>query len=194
MLVGSWPSALPFARHGAPSISEAAIKLPRMTVDEFVAWSETQPGRYELFDGRVVTMRSERAAHNLAKLSVAITLRAAVRAAAAPCTVFSDGITVRIDERTAFEPDAVVHCGGFDTRSTLVTNPAIVVEVISPSSGRSDMIRKFADYFRLATVRHYLLADTASRIVIHHQRDGEKIASRIRNRGELRLDPPGITV
>lgn len=56
------------------------------------------------------------------------------------------------------------------------------------------MIRKFADYFRLATVRHYLLADTASRIVIHHQRDGEKIASRILYGGELRLDPPGIRV
>ena len=40
-------------------------KLPKdkMTVDQFLAWSETVPGRYELQDGRIAVMQSQRAAH-----------------------------------------------------------------------------------------------------------------------------------
>jgi len=51
------------------------------------------------------------------------------------------------------------------------------------------------DYFRVASIKHYLMVDTRRRSVIHHQRnDCGDITTRILNGGQLALEPPGIEV
>ena len=179
-------------------MSEAVGKPPRMTVEAFLAWAEGQPGRYELHDGKVVTMQSERIAHVLVKGGVLLAFRSAVRAAGVPCIVLGDGATVRIDERTAFEPDGTVHCGPFDPNDRVARHPVVVVEVLSPSSHFTDFIRKLADYFRLASVAHYLIIDPDKRVVLHYQRAAGEISVRVLGEtvesARLALDPPGITV
>ncbi|TMJ66323.1 MAG: Uma2 family endonuclease, partial [Alphaproteobacteria bacterium] len=83
----------------------------RMTVQEFLAWAAAQPrGRYELVRGEVVAMAPERARHNLVKAAVFRALSDAVARAALPCTVFTDGMTVVIDNEHSREPDAAVQC------------------------------------------------------------------------------------
>jgi Uma2 family endonuclease len=76
----------------------------------------------------------------------------------------------------------------------LVENPVIIVEVLSPSTGRADRGRKLADYFRLPSVAHYLIIDPDEMLVIHHQRRGDDILTRILREGTIALDPPGIEV
>jgi Uma2 family endonuclease len=169
----------------------------RMTVDEFVDWAMAQPeGRFELVDGAVVAMAPERAGHARIKANVLIALREVVRLGDLPCEAFPDGMTVKIDEHTAYEPDALVRCG--DTLAddvVIVPDPVIVVEVLSPSTRGRDAGAKLADYFRLPSVRHYLLVRTERRSVIHHRRgDGDLIETRILTAGVLQLDPPGITL
>jgi Uma2 family endonuclease len=46
------------------------LAKPRMTVDEYLAWAEGQPRRYELVDGTVHAMAPERPAHAETKLAV----------------------------------------------------------------------------------------------------------------------------
>jgi Uma2 family endonuclease len=46
----------------------AALSLPKMTVDEYLAWAEGRPGRYELYDGQIFQMAPERAQHASLKL------------------------------------------------------------------------------------------------------------------------------
>ncbi|WP_245421798.1 Uma2 family endonuclease [Rhodoplanes serenus] len=169
-----------------------------MTVPEFLTWSARQPEteRYELVDGKVVPMSPERARHNLVKLDVAIALRQAVREADLPCTVFTDGMGIAIDDRTVREPDASVQCGvAVDPDAVLVSAPIIVVEVTSPSSERVDADDKFVDYFAVPTIEHYLIVLSGKRVVVHHRRkqDGT-IESRILHDGDVVLDPPGLTV
>jgi Uma2 family endonuclease len=68
--------------------------------------------------------------------------------------------------------------------------------VLSPSSRARDAGAKLADYFRIATVRHYLIVDIAGRTVIHHARvadDGIRTAI-LRGSGTLALDALGIAV
>jgi len=80
-----------------------------MTVDEFLPWAEAQDGgRYELEDGQIVTLQSERIEHREVKFETAITLREAIKKAGLPCHTEIDGATVRISDNTAFEPDALV--------------------------------------------------------------------------------------
>jgi Uma2 family endonuclease len=170
----------------------------RMTVEQFHAWSARQPetDRYELVGGEAVAMSPERAWHNLVKLEVAIALREAVKAANVPCTVFTDGLGVAIDDMTVREPDASVQLGGdVDLNSKLVKAPIIIVDVVSPMSERNDLATKLLDYFKVASIQHYLIVLSEQRAVLHHQRnDRGSIDTRIVHDGDIVLDPPGITV
>src|ERR1700681_115830 len=86
------------------------VVLPtRMTVDEFLAWAVRQDkGRYELFDGRVVMQQPERWGHLSRRGEIFVALRVAIEQAGVPLFAVTDGATVRINEATAFEPDALV--------------------------------------------------------------------------------------
>jgi Uma2 family endonuclease len=174
-----------------------AVKKP-MTVDEYLAWAETRPEgeRYELVDGEVVAMAPERNRHNLVKTNAVVALRLAVREAGAPCVVLGDGATVVIDETTAFEPDAVVQCGApLDPDAVTADAPTIVVEVISPSSQGIDTNRKLDGYFRLPSVRHYLVVDPVRRTVLHYARGEEgRIETTRLVEGRLRLEPQGLAL
>jgi Uma2 family endonuclease len=153
-------------------------------------------GRYELVDGEVVAMSPERSGHNRVKGNVFVALRSAIAAAGVPCQAFTDGMAVEIDDRHTYEPDAMVRCGEpLDDDAVVARDPLILVEVVSRSSAGTDAGKKLVDYFRLPSVRHYLIVDPGRRTVVHHARgeDGA-IATRIVPGGTLRLDPPGIEV
>jgi Uma2 family endonuclease len=172
-------------------------RLPAFTADEFIAWALEQPaGRFELDNGVVVVMAPERASHNQAKLNAAIALRGAIGARGLVCRAMTDGMAVRIDDWTVYEPDALVRCGPpLPGEAIEVMDPIIVVEVVSPSSRGVDRGVKLAGYFSLPSVRHYLIVDTDRRVVIHHRRDEEgQIVVRIVHDGSLALDPPGLEI
>ena len=171
-----------------------ALPKNKMTVDEYLAWAEGRPGRFELYAGTVYAMTPERVGHTNVKYAVQTALLAGIRRAGLPCYMLPDGMTVRVDQDTAHEPDALVYCGQKLPDSSIeVPNPVIVVEVLSPSTRHVDASSKLAGYFRVASVQHYLIADPDTRLVVHHARgEADIIATRIINAGGLRLDPPGI--
>jgi Uma2 family endonuclease len=169
-----------------------------MTSDEFIAWAMDQPEtcHYELLDGEVVAMAPERAAHARAKAHIWRRLDEAIEAARLPCEALADCMSVEVDEHTVYEPDALVRCGPLLPGDAIKLNdPLIVVEVQSPSTSSRDVGPKLIDYFRLPSVRHYLIVRTTNRTVIHHAR-GENgvILTRIIRDGPIQLDPPGITL
>ena len=178
--------------------------LKQMMVDEFLLWAEGREGRWELHDGApvmissaaAVMMSPERAAHIRTKFRAAMALDNAVAAAGLPCEVFADGMTVKIDARTTFEPDASVVCGPRRSDDTVVvSDPVIVVEVLSPSTAAIDHGRKLSGYFSLPSVEHYLILDPDRRAVIHHKRGtGDAIETRVLSEGAVKLDPPGFKV
>ncbi|MCJ2014249.1 Uma2 family endonuclease [Methylobacterium sp. J-076] len=168
----------------------------RMTTEEFLAWAEGRPGRYELIDGRVIAMSPERVRHAEVKFAVCRALRDAIRGAGLPCRAMPDGMTVRIDDHTAFEPDALVYCGGrADPDAVEITNPVIVVEVVSPGTRSVDQGAKLRGYFRVPSIAHYLILYPDNRLVVHHARGtDDAVATRMISEGTLPLDPPGLTI
>jgi Uma2 family endonuclease len=175
-----------------------ALPQHKMTADEYLAWAEGRPGRFELFAGVVYAMTPERAEHAKVKFGVQTTLFSGIKRAGLPCHMLPEGMTVRVDDDTAHEPDALVYCGEELPGSAIeVPNPVIVVEVLSPSTRRIDASAKLAGYFRVRSVQHYLIliVDPDRRLIIHHARgEADVIATRIVRDGRLRLDPPGIDV
>jgi Uma2 family endonuclease len=166
---------------------------PRMTVDEYLAWADGQPGRHELLDGTAYTMSPEGAGHAERKAAVHAALLAGIRARGLACYALPDGMTVRINDSTAYEPDAVVYCGSKLASTAIeVPDPVIVVEVLSPSTRHIDLAVKLADYFRLRSVAHYLIVDPEKPRIVHHARStNETILTRIVSEGIIALDPPG---
>jgi Uma2 family endonuclease len=171
-----------------------ALPKHKMTVDEYLAWAQGQPGRFELYAGVVYAMTPERAGHAQVKYAVQTALLAAIRRADLPCHMLPDGMTVRIDHDTAHEPDALVYCGEDLPASAIeVPNPVIVVEVLSPSTRHIDASAKLAGYFRIPAVQHYLIVDPDKRLVIHHARgEADLVATHIVHDGAVLLHPPGI--
>jgi Uma2 family endonuclease len=164
----------------------------RMTVDQFLAWADERPGRYDLLDGEIHAMSPEGAGHAEIKFAVQSALAAGIRNRNLVCHMLPDGMTVRVDEMTAYEPDALVYCGAkLPRRAVEVPNPVIVVEV--PSTRRVDASAKLAGYFRLPSVVHYLIVDPDRRLMIHHARQtSDVIATRIATDGTVEFDPPGL--
>jgi Uma2 family endonuclease len=163
-----------------------------MTVDEYLAWSDSQSERRrtELINGQIVTMPAERLLHTRAKLNAFLALRQAITEAGIACQALPDGPGVRIDDHTVYEPDALVFCGGAPPpTSMLIPNPVILVEVLSPTTSHHDTSAKLIGYFKLPSVAHYLVIDPEVRTIIHHSRDQ---MPNLLSRGPLRLDPPGL--
>ena len=176
----------------------SATAPTRMTADEFIAWAMEQPEgkRYELMAGQVIAMAPERAGHGRVKGATFAALREAIRAGGLSCEAYVDSMSVRVDSTTVYEPDVLVRCGPrLDIQAIEVSDPLIIVEVISPSSRRLDTGIKLEDYFRIQSVRHYLVIKVETRSIVHYQRDesGAIITNVVRN-GALHLDPPGIVI
>lgn len=168
----------------------------KMTVDEFLAWADGREGRWELADGVPVAMSPERAGHGRTKYAAAKRLERAISDARLPCYLLLDCVAVRLDARTTFQPDLVIHCGQPLRDSDLeITDPIMVVEVLSPSTRAIDLPLKLRRYFELQSIHHYLILDSEDRSVIHHARgDGDVLLTRILSKGELRLEPPGLVI
>jgi Uma2 family endonuclease len=174
-----------------------ALPKQKMSVDEFLVWSEGTPGRYELYDGQVVVMQSERLGHIRFKDRAKSTLTRALLAAGkeSTCEAVADGATVRIDDETAYEPDALVYCGPrLPDDAIEIPTPLVVVEVRSPSTGSMDVNDKFVGYFRVPSLMHYIIINPKKLPVIHHARQADgTILTRLVSLGAVTLDPPGIS-
>ncbi len=173
-----------------------ALAKQKMTVDEFLAWTEGQEGRWELQNGVPVAMSPERAVHGETKFAAGAAFKAALKKAGIRCEAYIDCLAIRVDQRTTFQPDLLVNCGDRLKPDTLeAPNPVVVVEILSPSTRAVDMRLKVRRYFELPSIQHYLILDPDDRSIIHHARsEGDVLLTRIVSTGELRLDPPGLIV
>jgi Uma2 family endonuclease len=97
---------------------------------------------------------------------------------------------------TALYPDVILVCGrpAYHKKNTqLVTNPLLIVEVLSPSTREYDLGAKFEVYQRLPSLRSYWLVDPGEVWVAEHSlgpngRWGKKIHQNV----EARLNVPGL--
>jgi len=113
--------------------------------------------------------------HNALGISMGAELRAALRSRG--CSVLSS------DQRLAFPPDAryiypdvTVICGPpvFQLgRDDVITNPAILVEVLSTSTEEYDRGLKRAGYQRIGSLTDYLLVAQAEARIEHYRRNAD---------------------
>lgn len=156
-------------------MSQVAEKL-KMTVEEFLAWEQTQPEKYEMLDGEVYrhevyAMVGARRTHVMVSLNLAAALKAHLRGG--PCQVFINDMKLAVEENTTFYPDLLVTCHPDDLRADLVMHhPKVIIEVLSPSTANYDRGEKFLAYRSLPSLEEYALVDTERRQVEVYRRVG----------------------
>jgi len=171
------------------------VALKPMTVDRYLAWLEEQPrGRFELVDGQVIAMNAQRVEHILTKVSVIRALQDVLEGT--EFHALGDGMAIRINDKTVYEPDALVYGGdALKLGTVILDHPILLVEILSPGTKTVDTTKKLEGYFKLASVRHYLIVDPVVRSVVHHARDeAGKITTTLASEGELPLNALGVAL
>ena len=127
-------------------------------------------GRHEFVGDEIVAMSGGKPRHNAVTANVSAALHQRV---VGRCTVCSPDQRVTVGATGAsFYPDVVVVCGPWELDEDRhgVTNPALVAEVLSPSTERYDREEKAPAYRQIPEVGDVLLVDPRTRRVTHHRR------------------------
>ena len=147
-----------------------ALQKP-MTLAEFLDWEEGQELRYE-FDGlRPMAMTGGTARHDLIgnRLRTLLTNRLDGK----PCRCWGPTTKIEVEGRIRY-PDAYVNCARVAPGATIIPEPVVVFEVLSPSTSRTDRIEKLREYQATPSIQRY--------VILEQDRIGAMVFSR---QGEL---------
>jgi Uma2 family endonuclease len=136
---------------------EATMNVqPDLQMDKaaFLAWVEGREGRYELAGGRVLMMTGGTIGHGLVVGNLFELLRA--RLDRKRWTVMTE-TGVDVGPHTVRYPDVIVDHPGAKYTDLTAKSPALVAEVLSPSTSRIDLGDKAAEYLRLPNLAAYLV-------------------------------------
>lgn len=138
----------------------SALAQNRLTAEEYLAFDRGSELRHEYYGGEIFAMSGASAAHNTICWNLTVQLDPHLRAGG--CRGFANDMRVAIETTSLFTyPDLVVVCGPPQyldaSQPDTLTNPALIVEVLSASTEDYDRGRKFAHYRTLPSLQGYLL-------------------------------------
>lgn len=141
-------------------------KQGEYTVEDYLAWPEDQ--RIELIDGVIYDMASPIGIHQLIVLELGTLFRNYIRDRKGQCIPFVSPIDVQLDmdNKTIVQPDVLILCDRNKRKNGRIYGaPDFIVEVLSPSTRKKDMIKKLSKY-QTAGVKEYWIVDTKEKKVI----------------------------
>lgn len=168
----------------------ASQPIVRMSEEEYLAFERRSEDKHEFLDGEVYAMSGARRAHVLLESSLNAALHGRL---SGRCEIYSANMRVGIPHRSAyFYPDLSVACGKPDFRDgefDTLTNPILVVEILSPSTKNYDRGAKFERYRSIESLRHYVIVHPDERFIEHYSLgpDGRWVLDELRG-GEAILD------
>lgn len=143
------------------------------TEAEYFAFEQTAFGRWEYVSGQIRLMAGGTDDHN----TVAANIVRALGNALVPknCRVYSADMKVHCGDGVNTFPDASAVCGArvyYQGRADVLTNPILIVEVLSPSTEKYDQGEKFEHYKTIPSLRDYLLvAQDQPRVMLYSHRN-----------------------
>ena len=134
------------------------MPIPKLSVEEYLAVDRAAERRSEYHDGELFPVPAASWAH--ARVSANTIHRFSERLYGHPCHVADASVRLRVSPTQFVYPDLVVVCGDpafTDEEQDTITNPKVIVEILSPSTADYDYGGKFALYRRLPSFEEYLL-------------------------------------
>ncbi|HEY3742014.1 MAG TPA: Uma2 family endonuclease [Bryobacteraceae bacterium] len=129
-----------------------------VSVEEYLALDRAAEIKSEYHDGEMFPIESVTWIHSRIGVKVAGWLDRQL--AHSPCRVAGPALRVRVTPTKFVVPDFIVVCGKpvlTDEHQDTVTNPKVIIEILSPSTKDYDYGGKFEFYRRLASFEEYIL-------------------------------------
>jgi Uma2 family endonuclease len=178
-------------------MTEAARALAH-TFAEYLALEARSDTKHAFVNGRIVAVPRATLEHCRLAANVIADLGLALRGRR--CTVLASQVRIRaLATGLATYPDASVVCGRMEVDpedKNTVTNPVVLVEVLSDSPESYDRNDKRAHYRRIPSLRDYLLVSQHERRIEHYRRndDGTWTLRDVGEGGEVSLTSIGCTL
>jgi Uma2 family endonuclease len=140
---------------------EPAYKL--LTVEEFLDACPNDQRHYQLIDGVIVAMAPPATPHQVIAARLGGEIYASLNATRPECVLRAQaGIAPQgLQGRDHFETDLTVSCNPLDRDDRgIVSDPVLIVEVLSPSTDRDDVFIKLPAYQRIPSLREILYLET----------------------------------
>ena len=142
-------------RHIVFAESIMNIQQPtRMDKVAFLAWAQGREGRFELSDYRIIKMATGSKLHAVIASRLIRIMWA--RLDLQKWVVLGSNLALDVGPSSLRYPDVFVDPIGNNTALT-ATAPALIAEVLSPTSALQDLVEKTAEYLRLPSLMAYLV-------------------------------------
>jgi len=177
--------------------AEHTDDLPPMSVAEYLAFADEKDSKYEYKAGRVYAMAGASVRHNTIVASMIMHLGNLLDDQ--DCTITASDTRVHVNRADAFRyPDVTVFCGDpayWEQRTDTITNPVILVEVLSPGTAVSDYNNKLEEYIQLHSLQAYIIiAQDKPKIEVYWRDDSGKWIYEIATGLEATLEVPVLSL
>lgn len=139
------------------------------TIAEYIALEEVSEMKHEYRSGRVYAMSGGTINHGIIGGNIFRVLGNTIENEGKDCIVINSDVKIFSEKDDVFVyPDTTIVCGGMETsekEKNAITNPMIIVEVLSKSTGNYDRGDKFRLYRSFPSFKEYILIDQDKPVV-----------------------------
>jgi len=167
-----------------------------LTPQEYLERERAAETKSEYYGGEMFAMAGASLQHVTIAANMAGELRSSLKGK--PCRVYPADLRLAIGATGLYAyPDVMVICGKpavIDAHLDTVTNPVVIIEVLSPSTEDYDRGRKFESYRAIPSLMEYLTVSQHSvHVEIHtRQADNTWLLRDVRDSGPVKLQSIGI--
>ena len=155
----------------------SAVPERSYSLQDYFLLEETSEIRHEFLHGAIYDMTGANVRHNMIVANVISNIHAQLRGKS--CTVFPSDLRIKVEATGLYTyPDISVICGDIryaDAREDTVTNPSVIIEVLSPSTENYDRGKKFQHYRTVETLSEYLvIAQDSARVEYYRRQEAHQ--------------------
>lgn len=144
-----------------------------ISVAEYLESEKDSPGRHEYVDGQMYAMAGASDRHNRIALNLASRLNDHLNSGS--CEVFIADMKVTVDPVVYYYPDVAVTCDPPGGDPYVRTQPRLIIEVVSPSTERTDRHEKLFAYRRVPSLQEYVLVlQDRMQVEVYRRQSGEE--------------------
>lgn len=142
----------------------AAYGKQKFTIEEYLTMEEAATEKHEYYKGEIFAMSGPKIPH--VAIAGNLFTELGMKLKGKKCRPFGSDMRVHIKANTLFTyPGISIICGEPETLNNdnwNVLNPAVIIEILSPSTKNYDRGEKFKLYRDIPTLKEYILVDSES--------------------------------
>lgn len=141
---------------------------PLISEQAYLEMEQISKIRHEYVDGHVYAMTGSSLAHNKIAMNIGSALHQQVKGT--PCDVYMSDVKLKIAEKNSYYyPDLMLACSR-EENDYFLTQPCLIIEVLSKSTAATDKREKFVAYQRINSLREYVLVSQYSQKIERYHR------------------------